>query len=475
MTRTVLIVSTDYPPLAGTNTRRLEAFARYLPEYGWQPRVLTLALDDMALIESSWQGDGTVETVRVRTPGLQPWARRLRRQRPRRTGGESQPEAPVDEMEPRSKRPVWKRLVGAAWGLAVAAERATYVPDPRRLWAIAASQAALRLAETADIDAVLTSSPPFSAHFVGLRMKRRLGTPWIADFRDLWVGRPYRELPYAWQRPLDRAYEARVVNHVDHLVLASPGWVPLFEKRYGPALLDRTTVITNGYDSGIFATKRHTCGTDAINTKGQPVTIAYTGALHDGESPWPVAKALANVAAQLGADRVRSGLRIRLTGPGAPDWTELEAYLRERDLDGVVQFLGVRSHAESLAEQRAADVLLILSAPPHEETIRGKSFEYMAAGKPILALLPERSTQAQILAPSRLATVVQHGDVKSIAEMLARYLESGVPAVQPNWDYIGRFERRELTGALAEVLNRCAGVVTRPGVGTARHLSGADL
>ncbi len=66
--RCVLLVTTDYPPLAGTNTRRIEAFAKYLPTYGWQPVVLTLAIEDMALIESSWQGDGEIETIRVEKP-----------------------------------------------------------------------------------------------------------------------------------------------------------------------------------------------------------------------------------------------------------------------------------------------------------------------------------------------------------------------------------------------------------------------
>lgn len=474
MTKTVLLVSTDYPPLAGTNTRRLESFARYLPDYGWKPLVLTLAVEDMALIESSWQGDGAVDTVRIKSPGLQASVRRLRGQRPHRTGSASPGVEGASTADRVAGESIAKRVAGSLWSRLVAAERALYVPDPRRLWSRAASRAAVRLAATQQIDAVVTSSPPFSAHFVGMHMQRRLGTPWIADFRDLWVGRPYRTLPYHWQHRLDRIYEARVIRHLDHLVLASPGWMPLFEQRYGTDLIDKTTVITNGFDADKLDAVQSGSHAAAGRSGSVPITIVYTGALHDGESPWPLIRAIARVAEQMGAQHVSDRLRLRLIGPGASDWEDLRAFMKQRGLAAVVEFLGTLSHAECLAEQQRADVLLILSAPPHEETIRGKSFEYMAAGKPILALLPARSTQAEILTPSRLATIVQHGDVDASAEIIGGYLRHGVTPVEPDWAYIRRFERRELTSELAAVLDRCIGVARQAQTESAQRLHGAS-
>lgn len=455
--KTVLLVTTDYPPLAGTNTRRMESFARYLPEYDWTPLVLTLAIEDMALIESSWVSDGAVETERVRTPGLQPLVRRLRGQRPRRTkeGGETAGDSAGGATH--GERPVWRTALGAIWGLVVALERASYVPDPRRLWSAAASRAALRLGAKRRIDAVVTSSPPFSAHFVGMRLQRRLGIPWVADFRDLWVGRPYRSLPYRWQHYLDTVYESRVISRANRLSLASPGWVPIFRRRYGSGIVEKTTIITNGFDAAMLESNPVCVPARGRGERMRPITMAYTGALHEGESPWPLIHALARVAEQAGVERVRSGFQLRFMGPGGADWDGLRAYLRERGLEGVVRFLGTRSHAESLEEQRGADILLILSAPPHDETIRGKSFEYMATGKPIFALLPEGSTQAGILEPSGLATIVPYGDVERSARVLAGYLESGVPVVRANWEYIKTFDRRNLTGALAAVLESCVG------------------
>ncbi len=451
---TVLLVSTDYPPLAGTNTRRLESFARFLPEHGWTPLVLTLATQDMALIESAWGGDGSVETFRVPSPGLQATVRRLRRKKPQGTKDDLEA-GTAGRREKAASAPMWKRAGGLLWSAVVHAERACYVPDPRRLWAAAATRAAVRLARTRRIDAVVTSSPPFSAHFVGLALQRQFGIPWIADFRDLWVGRPFRNLPYRWQHFFDRRYEAAVVRKCDRLVLASPGWEPILAKRYGSSISEKVRVLTNGFDRSLLEESQR-CQHPTPTMSGT-LTILYTGAIHEGESPMPVARALVAVARKIGVERVRARIQVKLIGPGAEDWDHLRTLLTEEGLDGTVQFLGVMSHRECLKQQQEADVLMILSAPPHDETIRGKSFEYMATGKPILALLPDKSVQADILEPSGLATVVRHGDVEGCAQVLERFIVEGLPVLEPKWDYIMRFERRELTGTFAEILNECAG------------------
>lgn len=461
MSRTVLLITTDYPPLAGTNTRRVEAFARYLPAYGWHPVVLTMALEDMPLIESSWQGDDSVETVRVKSPGVQALARRLRGQRPRSTGELTAPASADPALRATDRRGLWPRLLGAVWASVVHAERACYVPDPGRPWAVAALRSARRIAAARQVDAVVTSSPPFSAHLVGLVLRRRLGVPWVADFRDLWVGRPFRALPYAWQHRLDRRYEARVVANADRLLLASPGWLPIFERGYGSAFTGKATVITNGFDRAQMEVPDDS-GSISTVSEG-PLTIVYTGALHAGVSPRPLIDAVLRLAQHVGHKRVRAGLSVRLIGPGASGWAGLMELLRGAGLDGVFEFPGTLAHEECLREQRRADALLILLAPPHIETICGKSFEYMATGKPILALVPDGSVQSDILAPSGLATVVSYDDVAATAQVLERWLTRGVPQVAPDWAYINRFERQRLTETLTEVLDDC--------VGAARSLS----
>ena len=58
-------------------------------------------------------------------------------------------------------------------------------------WLPFALPRALSLARKGDFDVVLTTSPPQSAHLVGLALARR-GLPWIAELRDGWTFEPPR-------------------------------------------------------------------------------------------------------------------------------------------------------------------------------------------------------------------------------------------------------------------------------------------
>lgn len=447
----ILLITTDYPPLAGTNTRRVDAFARHLPSFGWQPHVLTLAIEDMRLIESGWTEDEARDTTRVRSASLQALMRRLKGGRPAVTGQHEVRESRSAEGRPSNTTGWLLAPARALWSLVVQAERATYVPDPLRPWAFSAAHAARRLLTERPADMVMTSSPPFSAHLVGLQLKRRLGIPWVADFRDLWVGRPYRELPYRWQTGLDRRYEARVVAAADRIVLASPAWVENLCQRYGSGLEARLNVITNGYEEAGLAET----GQDAPRDDDR-LRLVYTGALHRSALPWPLLEALVRARSELGADRVRR-LDVRLIGPAYDDLAGIMDFVEAHGLSDIVRLPGPLSHEECLREQRAADVLLLFSEPLHTGTIRAKAFEYMATGKPILAMVPVPSIQADLLRHSGVATVVRYGDSEEAFQTLTRLIQQGAPVVNPDWRYIRSFTRRALTGELAGILDDVVG------------------
>lgn len=56
------------------------------------------------------------------------------------------------------------------------------IPDKERLWELFCARKAVRIAKYEGIDLVYTISPPFSAHLIGLRFKKKHpGMPWVAD------------------------------------------------------------------------------------------------------------------------------------------------------------------------------------------------------------------------------------------------------------------------------------------------------
>ena len=78
--------------------------------------------------------------------------------------------------------------------------------------------------------------------------------------------------------------------------------------------------------------------------------------------------------------------------------------------------------SEALAEQVAADVLLLLQ-PGTDIQVPAKLFEYALTGNPILCLAREQSEAARIVNEYGLGTVVGDTNTKSLELALRRLLD----------------------------------------------------
>ncbi len=368
------------------------------------------------------------------------------------------PQGNTDRCEPVARTGLGVKLrrfplVVLSAALKWALRQFVYRPDSLRLWAGAVATTALR-DEDLRTDALLTSSPAFSCHLAGLAIKRRTGVPWVADFRDLWVGRPFREEGGALRRWLDARQEAAVVKHCDRLVLASPAWVPAFVRRYGPEVAQKLVVVTNGYEAALMDAARARVAAGAVPRPPGKVRFVLTGSMHEGESPLPLLQALA--ALRTANPSLADRAEVIFIGNAGGHAAVLQQAVAAGGLEGQVTFMPPCANDLCLEAQYAADWLMLFSALPHRETLRGKSFEYMATGKPILACIPPVGVQAEVLAHAGTAVVVPHGDVPALQVVLAEILGGSLSPGRADWGYIRAFDRRELAGKLAGVLNEVA-------------------
>ncbi len=227
--RAVLIVAGEFPPLKTIGRIRTTKFAEHLSSLGWRPVVLTLEASgnepnhDAALLSEIAPG---VEVIRVplltfeeRIVGLakrilgrgasnKPAAASSTADTTRATSAEH-PSAPLSRSEKLQRRiKQWIRI-----GLDV--------PDSYLPWAFKATPIALRAAREHTIDVVFTTLPPFSAAYIGYRLKGATGIPWVADYRDLWYGDVLREWLPGWRRRLEFWMEKRLLRRVDAVVTVS--------------------------------------------------------------------------------------------------------------------------------------------------------------------------------------------------------------------------------------------------------------
>lgn len=427
----VLVVSYSFPPASVAASLRPYSLARFLPDAGWSPVVLTTARGDETFDAGEWGGvRGEARIVRV-----EPWAIGARARRgggPRGDGGST-----VATSRLRRRLGRW------------------LVPDKGLPWVLGCL-AWLRRApgELDGVDRVLSTSPLFSNHVVGRAVARRLGVPWVVDFRDFHYLHA-RE----WSRPpglgvVDRRLEGSVLGEADLATFISEPMRAAYERRYGD-LLPPTAVIPNGFDPEEFGT------TVADEGAGERFVVFYAGSFYGGDrSPAPLFAAVRK-AAEMGLLQPAE-IEVRVAGVTAGVGLEaLAASAPGLRLD----LLGVVNRADVLRQMRRSDALWLIVSdhPAHSVGFPVKGFEYFGARRPVLGFVPAGTEAARILQQYPLGVAMESAtdgagverNAVRLGDMVRRWRSGTGPAVDGGVleAALRPFDRREQAGVFARLLD----------------------
>jgi glycosyltransferase involved in cell wall biosynthesis len=223
-------------------------------------------------------------------------------------------------------------------------------------------------------DCVITSSPNESTHLIGLALKRRFGHFWIADLRDGWTFERFLpDFPTGPQRSLNAALERRVALRADALTAATRPIADDLRARHGVAVEH----VPNAWDPDLEPSPEA-----APEPANGTIQLVHTGMISGGWGRDP--RALFAALRRLIDEQPELEERLRLVIAGGLSESDTGLIARER-LGGVVESVGYVPRAEALRLQRAADALILVTSG-HAGEATGKVFEYLAAGRPILAL-----------------------------------------------------------------------------------------
>jgi glycosyltransferase involved in cell wall biosynthesis len=294
------------------------------------------------------------------------------------------------------------------------------------------------------VDSIFSSGAPISSHLVAGLIKGRTGRPWVADFRDPWIGNPFAAPMARPKRWLQRRMERWIVTRADAVTVAVDAMREMFAARY-PEMADKFIYIPNGYDRSDIA--------GLVPVPGEPgrFTILFAGSLY---RPGELEAFLGGVEKLLERrPDLRARLRVQFVGRVSADNRRLaDAYIAPGRIGDVVSFEGFVPRRVALARMAGADALLqLMTAEPGTEMfVGGKLLEYLAFDKPILAVMPpgEGRRLVDSLPVGRSADV----EPDSVAAALEGLLDNPPPAVPT--DPAGRYDRVNLARELAGVLDR---------------------
>jgi glycosyltransferase involved in cell wall biosynthesis len=411
--RSVLILAYAWPPSPWIGAVRPVYLARQLALQGWRPVVITVREEyDITLREVHDKKSvggiaGADSALVIRTRCWRSPAQalaRLKRVTALRSGekraaadyGRASLEAEAKPSAPRLR----ENLVSVL-----------NAPDECVGWFPFALRAASRAVRRHRPRCVISTGPPHTAHLVAMALKGLHGIDWIADFRDPWAWHDHTRTHSLWSDRVNATLERLAIRRASRVVCVSPGVSSEYAKRYPAEPPEKWVTITNGFDLEEF----RSLGTVE---RAERFTISYAGSLAYGRSPMVVLQALAELISERAIDSERVSLRFL----GHCEFVEgrpLASIVEALGLGGVAEVVPLIPRSQALRELLRSHVLLLIAAT-QRHSISAKLFEYLAAGRPILAVAVQGAS-SEIVDRLGAGRVVAPDDVPAAKEAIRRW------------------------------------------------------
>lgn len=418
MSKRVIMTGFHFPPCAGSSGHlRLLAFAKYLPEFGWDPVVLSATKSAYQHVEPS-----------------------------------------STEFIPEGCRVHRAVALDARRHLGIHGRYPSILAQPDRWasWWPSAVLLGLRLIRRYRAQAVWSTYPIMTSHCIAYTLHRVTGIPWIADFRDPVATSVARKDERTVRSQV--RWERRVVSCASRTVFTTSGAMQWCAERFPEVQKQgRLRVVENGFDEAAFADLPQ-----PRRIAGKPLVLLHSGLLYpEGRNPSPFFTALARlkVAGLAGPDT----LKIVLRASGSES-----AYTREIQrlgLENMVTLAPPVSSREALVEQAGADGLLLFQGVDFDRQIPAKAYEYLRIGRPIFALVGEQGDTANLLRSTGGAALVPLDDADAIEKRLREFIAAlrAGSASQVSPATVARYSRKEGAAVLARLLDEIvAGERTLP-------------
>src|SRR5579883_2251833 len=428
MKRKVLLISYWFPPAGGIAVQRALSLAKYLPSYNCELHVLTPSNPPSPVPDSTLlaQVSSNVVVHRCWTPAPPNWTRkavgklfsRRKSQRNQAAGAEA-------------------NTVGNASFLSNLLRR-LLCPDPEVLWVPLATRRAISIAKRHDIRSVIVTAPPFSAFLIGNAIKKKCrDIQLISDFRDEWLRFFLSTFSFHSSdaiRKRAEMIERHTVELSDKVVSITQGVVNEMKARYPDQPESKFVHIPNGYDPKVFETFK------ARPHGGSKVVVSYIGTVYATTSPKPYLDALASLP-----EDVRSRIETRFVGRVADDQREL------LQSDSRLRLMGYVKQSDALRYMEETDFLLLVMHDPNCAT--GKIYEYLASGKPIVALAPTGGEVCKTIEETGAGWCIDPADQSQIVSLLKGLATGEVRSTgRRNQEAIRSYERPRLAEKFARLM-----------------------
>jgi glycosyltransferase involved in cell wall biosynthesis len=417
----VLFVSYYWPPSGKASIHWPLKIIKHLSNFGWLPAVLTVEEDTFSQKDETLTDEIPQEVNVYKTKSYEPfniYKKFTRKQK--------------DEQLVASETisTVNKSL---AHRLSIWIRMNLFIPDARVGWYFPAVKKGMDIVRDDKVDAVVSVGPPHTTHLIGKKLSTRFRIPHVPVFIDPWVDISYYRDFNRNKLTLiiDNRLEKSVLKNAAAIIFVTETMKKDYEKKY-PFVKNKSKVLYWGYSEEDFSS----LPPSPLPKEGEvEKVILHAGNLFSYQNPklfWGQIK-----------KEIDRGSKIKLKFIGTVD-PAIKESITEAGLDRVTEYAGFLPYRRMIEEICAADFLLVCATEPRH--VPGKLFEYLRAGRPIIAFGDANEEVKEIIEGANAGMMFDYneGGEKFFA---------GYSSFKANINLISRFERKSISSKMGEILD----------------------
>jgi glycosyltransferase involved in cell wall biosynthesis len=416
----VLFISYYWPPSGKASLQWPLKIIKHLPAFGWIPSVLTVDKDSFTQKDATFLNEIPDKVKVIKARSFEPFDiyKKI-------LGKKKEDQLIASET-------ISKQNTSFAHQLSVWLRMNVFIPDARVGWYFPAVKAGTNFLSDEKIDAVVSIGPPHTTHLVGKKFAANSGIPHVPVFIDPWVDISYYKEYKRSQLTLtiDKRLEKSVLENASAIIYVTETMKNDYIKKY-PRIENKSNVLYWGYSEEDFSSLSPSL---SLKDKKDEEIILHAGNIFDHQNPKEFWKTI-NKEISIGRK-----LKLVFIGTVSPG---IKQSITNSGLDTFTEYKGFLPYKQMLNEMLNANYLLVCASEPRH--VPGKLFEYLRAGKPIIAFGDGNDEVKKIITEANAGMMFSYNE--SAEEFFGKS-----QSFKTEIDIIRKFERTEIAKSFSEIL-----------------------
>jgi len=391
----LLFITYFWPPSGKATLHWPLKIIKHLPENNWQPTVLTAEEDTFSHKDESLLQEISPDLKVFKAKAIEPFEIYKKFTGKKKNDPLIASETVSEENQSFAhKLSVWIRFN-------------LFIPDARVGWYFSAVPEGKKILNEFKFDAIVSLGPPHTTHLVGFRLSKIFNLPFVPVLIDPWVDIVYYKTARRSKSSVrfDNYLEKKILSHASRVIFVTKSTQEDYIKKYS-FIKEKSYVLYWGFNEENFQMEdlsgkalAKTDGKWKMEDGKKEEVLVHAGNIFDYQNPKELWK---RIRKEIDGGRK---FKLKFIGTVSP---LIKKEVEKNNLSEVTEYLGFLPYLKMLEELKKSTYLLVCTT--EKRHVPGKLFEYLRAGKPILAFGDDNEEVKNIIEEANAGMIFKYDE-----------------------------------------------------------------